>query len=106
MISAPAALLIAKLMVPETGVPATLDNAGTLVERNHGNVIYAATDGALDGLRLALNVAAMLIVALALVAMVDAILGLFGGWIGGWFGQSWDWSLSGIFGYVFAPSLG
>ena len=102
-ISAPAALLIAKLMVPETGVPATLDNAGALVERNHGNVVDAATDGALDGLRLALNVAAMLIVALALVAMVDAILGLFGGWIGGWLGQSWDWSLSGIFGYVFAP---
>ena len=103
VISAPAALLIAKLMVPETGVPATLGNDGIAVERTHGNVVDAAAEGALDGLRLALNVAAMLIVALALVAMIDAILGLFGGWIGGWLGQSWDWSLSGIFGYVFAP---
>ena len=78
VISAPAALLIAKLMVPETAVPATLGNDGIAVERTHGNVVDAAAEGALDGLRLALNVAAMLIVALALVAMIDAILGLFG----------------------------
>ena len=103
VISAPAALLVAKLMVPETGTPATLGSNGAEVERQHRNLVDAATEGALDGLRLALNVAAMLIVALALVAMVDAMLGLFGSWAGGWLGQSWDWSLSGIFGYVFAP---
>ena len=103
VISAPAALLIAKLMVPETDTPATLNESGIVVERTHGNLVDAASDGALDGLRLALNVAAMLIVALALVALVDAILGLSGSWIGGWLGQSWDWSLSASFGYAFAP---
>ena len=103
VISAPAALLIAKLMVPETEVPATLGRVRTTVEKKPGNVVDAATEGALDGLRLALNVAAMLIAFVALVAMVDALLGLLGGWIGGWFEQSWEWSLSVIFGYVFAP---
>ena len=103
VISAPAALLVAKLMVPETEVPATLGRVRTTVEKKPGNVVDAATEGALDGLRLALNVAAMLIAFVALVAMVDALLGLLGGWIGGWFEQSWEWSLSVIFGYVFAP---
>ena len=103
VISAPAALLVAKLMVPETEVPATLGRVQMEVEKNAGNVLDAAAQGALDGLRLALNVAAMLIAFVALVAMVDALLGLLGGWIGGWFEQSWEWSLSAMFGYVFAP---
>ncbi len=103
VISAPAALLIAKLMIPETERSVTMGRVEMQPEKTHGNVIDAAAGGALDGLRLALNVAALLIAVLALVAMVDALLELFGGWIGGWFGQSWEWSLSGIFGYVFAP---
>ncbi len=103
VISAPAALLVAKLMVPETEVPVTLGRVQMEVEKNAGNVLDAAAQGALDGLRLALNVAAMLIAFVALVAMVDALLGLLGGWVGGWFKQSWDWSLSAMFGYVFAP---
>ena len=103
VISAPAALLVAKLMVPETEVPATLGRVQMAAEKMPGNVVDAATEGALDGLRLALNVAAMLIAFVALVAMVDALLGLLGGWIGEWFEQSWEWSLSAIFGFVFAP---
>ena len=103
VISAPAALLIAKLMVPETEQSVTMGRVDLPVEKMYGNVIDAAAGGALDGLRLLLNVAALLIAVLALVAMVDAALGLVGGWVGGWFGQSWQWSLSGIFGYIFAP---
>lgn len=103
VISAPASLLIAKLMIPETEPTATLGRVSVAVEKTHSNLLDAAAAGALDGLRLALNVAALLIAILALVAMVDAALGLVGGWVGGWFGQSWEWSLSAIFGYVFAP---
>lgn len=103
VISAPAALLVAKLMVPETERSVTMGRVELRVERVYGSVIDAAAGGALEGLRLMLNVAALLIAALALVAMVDAGLGLVGGWVGGWVGQSWDWSLSGVFGYVFAP---
>lgn len=103
VISAPAALVVAKLMVPETERSVTMGRVEMRVERVHGNAIDAAAGGALDGLRLMLNVAALLIATLALVAMADAGLGLAGGWVGGWFGQSWEWSLSGIFGYGFAP---
>ena len=103
VISAPAALLIAKLMIPETEQSSTMGSVSVSVERRYGNVMDALAGGALDGLRLALNIAALLIAILALVAMVDYVLGLVGGWAGGWFGYSWEWSLSGLFGYIFAP---
>ncbi len=71
VMSAPASLVIAKVMVPEREVPQT---AGTLElkdEKLYANVIDAAASGAADGLKLALNVAAMLLAFLALVAMVN-----------------------------------
>ena len=103
VISAPAALLIAKLMIPETETSSTMGSVSVAVERRYGNVMDALAGGALDGLRLALNIAALLIAILALVAMVDYVLGLLGGWVGGWFGYAWEWSLSALFGYIFAP---
>lgn len=86
IISAPAALLIAKVMVPDTaadlaskrsaGGSADTDDAMTLkIERTHVNVIAAAVEGASDGLKLALNVGAMLIAFLALIALIDLLLG-------------------------------
>ena len=103
VISAPAALLIAKLMIPETEESLTMGRVNLEVEKIHGSVLDAVAGGALDGLRLALNVAALLIAILALVALVDATLGLVSGWVGSLFGYDWEWSLSVIFGYVFAP---
>jgi CNT family concentrative nucleoside transporter len=73
-ISAPAGLVIAKIMVPETETPQTLGTSGTVVKRSTSNLIEAATNGATDGLKLALNVAAMLIAFMALIAMVDFVL--------------------------------
>ena len=103
VISAPAALLISKLMIPETEQSVTLGHVELSVDEKHANVVDAATKGALDGMKLTLNVVAMLIAFLALVALVDAILGLIGGWIGTLFGYNWHWSLAALFGYVFAP---
>ena len=103
VISAPAALLISKLMIPETEQSVTLGHVELSVDEKHANVVDAATNGALDGMKLTLNVVAMLIAFLALVALVDAILGLIGGWIGTLFGYNWHWSLAALFGYVFAP---
>ncbi len=75
VISAPAALLIAKVMEPETepekvSAEMTMGKGGDQV-----NLIGAAVEGASDGLKLALNVGAMLIAFLALLALVDVILG-------------------------------
>jgi CNT family concentrative nucleoside transporter len=104
VISAPAALLIAKVMQPETGEPATLGNVKVRIERQSANVLEAATIGASDGLKLALNVAAMLIAFLALIAMINAILGWLGG-LCGYVGPAGEplWSLEAGLGYVFAP---
>ncbi len=103
VISAPAALLISKLMIPETEQSVTLGHVELAVEEKHANMIDAATKGALDGMKLTLNVVAMLIAFLGLIALVDAALGLIGEWIGAPFGYNWHWSLAAVFGYVFAP---
>ena len=91
VISAPAALLISKLMIPETEQSVTLGHVELSVDEKHANIVDAATNGALDGMKLTLvvaNVVAMLIAFLALVALVDAILGLIGEWTGALLGYN------------------
>jgi len=78
LISAPAALVFAKIMVPETENSLTKGKVTVHVERLDANVLDAACRGASDGMKLAINVAAMLIAFIALVAMVNWLLGLFG----------------------------
>jgi CNT family concentrative nucleoside transporter len=105
VISAPASLLVAKVLVPETERPATLGTVTVDAPPQGANLIEAAAIGAADGARLAINVAAMLIAFIALIAMLDsAIHGL--GWAvakvsGTQVGS--DWSLSVLLGYLFAP---
>jgi len=74
-ISAPATLVVAKLMMPETDTPVTAGGVEFKVERIDANLIDAATRGTTEGLALALNVGAMLITFTALVAMIDALFG-------------------------------
>lgn len=104
VISAPASLVVTKAMQPEVEVPKTLGQVSIEVERPATNVVEAATNGTLDGLRLALNVGAMIIVALALIALLDGAVGLLGravGYVAGVEGS--EWSLSAALGYLFAP---
>ena len=75
VISAPAALLIAKVMVPETEPDKVATEMTLSAPSKQINLIGAAVEGASDGLKLALNVGAMLIAFLALLALVDVILG-------------------------------
>ncbi len=102
--TAPAALLMAKIMMPETEEPESRkpepeDEAVTEGEMlQYSNVIDAAASGAADGLRLALNVGAMLIAFISLLALANLLLGA----VGGLFGYD-QLSLQLILGYVFAP---
>jgi len=98
VISAPAALMIAKLILPETEQPVTLGNAKVDVPRQGVNLLEAAAIGATEGVKLALNVAAMLLVFLALIAMVDKGISIVGREL-----FSLNWSLRSGLGYVFAP---
>ena len=78
VISAPAALLVAKIMQPETEQPRTMGKVDVEVKTDQVNVIEAAAAGASDGMSLALNVGAMLIAFLALLAMLNGCLGYIG----------------------------
>jgi len=98
VMSAPASLVIAKIMVPETEVPLTLTTRKIEVEITDTNVFDAATRGTSDGLYLCINVAAMLIAFVALIAFFNWILGS----IGGMFGAP-DLSLDLIFSFFFSP---
>lgn len=78
IMAAPATLLIAKILIPETGTPLTGGKVTLHVERESKNVIDAAAAGASDGMKLAINIAAMLLAFVALIAMLNAIIGWFG----------------------------
>src|SRR5207248_5180057 len=75
VMACPCSLYLSKLFLPETSVPETGGTVHTKKEKSpYVNAIDAAASGTTDGLRLALNVAAMLIVFIAFVAMFDALL--------------------------------
>ena len=82
VMSAPAALVVAKLMYPEREEPATRSTLRVDVESPDANVIDAAARGAGEGLTLAFNVGAMLLAFIALIAMFNALLGLAADWVG------------------------
>jgi CNT family concentrative nucleoside transporter len=95
IMACPCSLYLSKLMMPELGQPETAGTVRTRDEKSpHVNGIDAATAGTTDGLKLALNVAAMLIVFIAFVAMFDAILGAI----------VKDLSLAKLFGWIFSPA--
>jgi concentrative nucleoside transporter, CNT family len=94
VMAAPGSLYLSKLFLPETEEPATRGQVKTVVEKTHANVIDAAAAGASDGMRLAINVAAMLIAFLAFIAMFDYVLR----------SLNTDWSLARIFSVIFAPA--
>ncbi|MBS1875659.1 MAG: NupC/NupG family nucleoside CNT transporter [Acidobacteria bacterium] len=98
ILTAPATIMIAKLLVPETEKPATTGNVHIEVEKPGVNVIDAAARGAGDGLQLALNIGAMLIAFIALIAMVNGIFGWVHSYIG-WFPTS----MQTVLGWLFAP---
>jgi len=82
VMSAPAALVMAKLMFPEKEHSVTKGKVEIEVERPWANAIDAAASGAADGLKLALNVGAMLIAFVGLIALIDWPITSFGHWIG------------------------
>ena len=80
IMAAPATLLIAKILIPETGQPLTAGKVTVHVEKESKNIIDAAAAGASDGMKLAINIAAMLLAFVALIAMINAFIG----WVGDW----------------------
>lgn len=98
VMSAPASLIISKILYPETEKPATLGKIEITSEQKHRTVIEAFSEATSQGLSLALNVGAMLLTFLALIALVNSLLTTLGGFIG-----ISDLNLSWILGRLFAP---
>ena len=103
VMSAPAALVLAKIMVPETEVSETSGMVRVRVEKDTVNVIDAAASGAAMGLRLAANVGAMLLAFIGLIALIDFLLAQASAPLAGSLPVLRDLSLARIFGWVFAP---
>jgi len=101
VMSAPASLVMAKIMVPEDGIPETRDGA-TMPKATgddaNANFLDAITQGTSDGLKLCLNVGAMLISFVAIVALVNYGVGAVGGWLG-----FEGLTLQRLFGFALAP---
>jgi CNT family concentrative nucleoside transporter len=117
VMSAPAAIVMAKILIPETETPETQGGAAIATDRDTDNVIEAAAEGASDGLRLALNVGAMLLAFVALIGTINAGFEWLGAptvagtqlydlnavveQVSG--GRFEALSLEAVFGFVFAP---
>ena len=91
IMSAPAALVIAKIIYPETEASDTFGDLKIALDKKDDNIMEALSRGATNGMKLAANVAAMLVAFVAIIAMVNAILGLL------------DLSLQQILGWIFSP---
>ena len=98
ILSAPAGLVLAKIMIPETGEPSTQAGLESGSERSEVNLIDAAAEGALSGMKLAAYVGASLIAFVALIAMANDLIGGIGGLLG-----IADLTLEGILGVLLAP---
>ena len=78
VMSAPAALMVAKIIYPETKSLKTINSNKINLKSNDNNIVDAIGRGATEGLKLAANVAAMLIAFISMVAMINFVLGLLG----------------------------
>ncbi|MFN9137631.1 MAG: NupC/NupG family nucleoside CNT transporter, partial [Planctomyces sp.] len=104
VISAPAGLLIAKVLQPETETPETAGSTGQSLPRTSGNLIEAISSGASDGLMLMLNVGAMLVAFTSLIALADYCLTELSVWVMGKLSVDAEpLTMSRILGTVFAP---
>jgi CNT family concentrative nucleoside transporter len=98
IMTAPGTLLMAKMLVPETEQPLTAGHVQMPATEKESNVLGAIARGTVDGLHLALNVGAMLVVFLALLALLNAMMG----WVHlhvGWF----PYNLQEVLGWLFSP---
>jgi len=108
VMAAPGAIVISKMLYPQTE---TIDNEISISQEKIGsNILESIANGTTEGLKLALNIGAMLLVFLAFIAMINGILGWVGDWttLNDWVASNTSYktfSLEFILGYAFAPLM-
>ncbi len=106
IMAAPAAIVIAKILYPETDTPATMGDVEIKVEKTDANGIDAASSGAAEGLRLALNVGGMLLAFIALLAMINSMFMWFGDTVGlERLFPGFQLTMQSLLGVIFAPLM-
>jgi len=103
IMTAPGTIMMAKMLVPETGQPKTMGTVHMENVERDSNFLAAIARGTTEGLGMAINVGAMLIAFLALIALTNGIMGGIHNWLGGHGAQWFPTSLQQIFGWAFAP---
>jgi len=103
ILSAPAAVVISKILIPEEGIPETYGVAVKPDYERESNLFEAIINGANAGVKVIVGVAALLIAVLGLVALGDMLLVGFGAKLNGMLHTSIDWSIKGLLGYLFYP---
>jgi CNT family concentrative nucleoside transporter len=102
-LSAPAALVVSKIILPEAEVPKTLGETIHPHYEKENNLFEAIINGANAGVKLIVGIVALLLAVLGLVALLDMFLGGVGWRINSMFGLQIEWTLKGFLGYVFYP---
>jgi CNT family concentrative nucleoside transporter len=103
LLSAPAALVMSKIILPESEEPETLGAHVKPFYEKDNSIFESIINGANAGVKMIVGIVALLIAVLGLVALVDLILSLIGQYVNPLFGFEGQWSLKVIFGYIFYP---
>lgn len=103
ILSAPAALVLSKIILPESEVPKTLGVQIKPSHENGGTLFESIINGSNNGVKLIVGIAALLIAVLGLVSLADLVIGAIGGKINYLTGMNIDWSLQALLGYLFYP---
>jgi CNT family concentrative nucleoside transporter len=103
ILSAPAALVISKIILPESEVPKTLGVQIIPYYQKESTLFEAIINGSNNGVKLIVGIAALLIAVLGLVSLIDLVVGGIGGKVNVFTGMHIDWSLQGLLGYLFYP---
>lgn len=103
IMNAPAAIIISKIICPETDNPETLGQNLKPIYEKESNIFESIINNANSGVKLIVGIVAMLLATLGLMTLLDKIIVLFGGQINGLLSINIDWTLKGLLGYVYYP---
>ncbi|MEW6193955.1 MAG: nucleoside transporter C-terminal domain-containing protein [Bacteroidota bacterium] len=103
LMNAPAAIIISKLLLPETDSPVTFGKNVKPLYEKEGSFFESIINNANSGVKLIVGIGALLLAVLGLMSLLDKILVFLGGWLNNLFSLNIDWTLKGLLGYLFYP---
>jgi len=103
LLSAPAAIILSKILLPETGRPQTLGMDARIHYEREDSLFEAIINGSMTGMRLLMGIVALLLAVQGLAALADLLLAWIGDPMNARFGWEIDWTLTGLLGYLFCP---